>query len=78
MSKDRKVSEEEFNAFVSAYGKDLETNVARMYEPPLKTYNDFALGKWPESVVAYVMLMDGSDYYDGRTNEFFIKGERGC
>jgi hypothetical protein len=75
MNKDKQVSKEEFDAFVSGYGKHLESNVSMIYEPPLKTYNDFDLGDWPHSVVAYVKLMDGSAYYEGRTDEYFLKLE---
>ena len=68
----RQVQKGEFDAFVGAYPVRLEWDVAGMCEPPIGTYNDFQLGAWPESVVAKVRLMDGSDYYSGKTSEYFI------
>lgn len=52
----KNVTKEEFEAFIKAFIKayphPLRLDVAMMYEPPLLTYNDFALGNWPESIVA--------------------------
>lgn len=60
--KRKKVSEAEFKAFLAAYPRKLETDVAAMYEPPLVTFNDFTLGVWPESIVASHSFTD----YDAR------------
>ena len=68
----RQVQKEEFDTFVGAYPGQLVWDVTAICEPPLGTYNDFKLGVWPESVVAKVHLMDGSDYYYGKTSEYFI------
>ena len=68
----KQVSKEEFDAYAKAYPNPLDWNVAGMFEPPLGSFNDFTLGKWPETVVAYAHLMDGSAYYDGKTSEYFI------
>jgi len=50
-------TEKELKEFVAAYPRPLEVDVAQMYDPPLRTYNDFSDGKvWPESVVAKTVL----------------------
>lgn len=69
----KEVTKEEFQDFVRNYPNKLEWNVSGACDPPLGSYNDFTLGNWSESVVAKVFLMDGSDYYGGRTNEYYIK-----
>jgi len=59
----KKVSEDEFTSFLINYPNELEVDVALMFEPPRKTYNDFSDGKvWPDSIVASVSLLeDGSE-----------------
>jgi hypothetical protein len=43
----------ELDAFLSAYPRKLERDVATMCEPPMTTWNDFERApRWPESVVA--------------------------
>lgn len=50
----RVASREEYERFIRDYPRKLERDVFGAYEPPLITWNDFALGKsWPASVVAY-------------------------
>ncbi|MNN67777.1 hypothetical protein D3C81_1834330 [compost metagenome] len=68
----RQVEKEEFEAFVKSYPNELRWDVTGICEPPLGTYNDFTKGNWPESIVAKVKLMDGSSYYDFKTDEYFI------
>jgi hypothetical protein len=46
------VAEDVFRDYLRSYPAPLKRNVSHIYEPPLVTYNDFRLGKWPESVVA--------------------------
>lgn len=46
------VSEDQFHEYVKSYPVPLTRSVAHIYEPPLVTYNDLRLGKWPGSVVA--------------------------
>jgi hypothetical protein len=76
---DRNVSKEEFDAFVAAYPRSLERDVARMYEPHLLTLNDFSGGKvWPDSVVAGATLYevypkDGTEPYRWQPNRYFIR-----
>lgn len=46
------VSKQEFEAFLEKYPRKLSCNITGMCEPPAVSYNDFELGKWPQSVVA--------------------------
>ena len=72
MSK-RQVTKKEFDKFISEYPNKLQTDVAGMFEPPLKTWNDFKKAhKWPESVVAFCKMYDGSDYHGGKKPEYWI------
>ncbi|WP_186276355.1 hypothetical protein [Burkholderia gladioli] len=48
----RKVTKEEFDAFLTTYPRPLTMDVLRICEPEQVQYNDFSLGKWPASVVA--------------------------
>lgn len=48
----KKVSKQEFEEFVKNYPRKLLYDVTGICEPPAVSYNDFELGKWPESVVA--------------------------
>ena len=45
-------------------------------EPPLITYNDFSLGVWPDSVVAWTFLWDdnedGYNYKPEGERKYFI------
>lgn len=56
--KRRSCTEEELLEFVKNYPRRLERDIARMYDPPLETFNDPLLGKWPDCVVASAMLED--------------------
>jgi len=75
----REVSQEEFNRFIAEYPHPLERNVARMFEPEQLSYNDFSDGKkWPESVVAFVVLYeaypkDGQEPYRWKPNRYYIR-----
>ncbi len=74
MSDYKQVTKEEFEKFEEEYGIPLDRDVTGICEPPLLTLNDFSKGKkWPESIVAKAYIMDGSDYYGGKTTEYFIK-----
>ena len=67
------VTKLELDKFIEEYPNKLEVDVTGIFEPPLKTYNDFTGDKvWPQSAVAYVKLYDGSDYHGGRTEEYYI------
>lgn len=72
------VTKEQFDLFIKnrfiATGVKLDRDVTGICEPPLLTLNDFSNGlMWPESIVAKGYLMDGSEYYDFKTTEYFIK-----
>jgi len=60
VEKFKKVNKNEFEIFIKEYSRELKSDVARMFEPPLVTYNDFILGAWPESIVAH---NTGNEYY---------------
>lgn len=49
---------EEFDAFLAAYPRTLVTDVARICEPPMMSWNDFTIGVWPQSAVATCQLDD--------------------
>ncbi len=66
MSEWNRVNEATFNKFIFAYAGNLTTDIARMFEPPVMTYNDFSGGRvWPESAVAKIHM--------GKPREYFIK-----
>jgi hypothetical protein len=49
----REVSREECLAFIKAYPRKLEFDCTGICEPPVGTYNDFAIApEWPGSIVA--------------------------
>ena len=52
MTKRKAVSKEEFSAFLDSYPRPLSFDKSGISDPPFVTYNDFTLGKWPESIVA--------------------------
>lgn len=58
MTVDRYCTKYEFDAFIAAYPRKLVRDVACFYDPPLVTFNDFTLGKWPQSVVASYSFTD--------------------
>jgi len=68
------VPKEDFQKFIKEYPNKLDYDVTGICDPPLGSYNDFTNGEvWPESMVAKIMLYDGSDYYDNKQPEYFIK-----
>lgn len=70
----KQVTKEEFDKFIKNYPNKLVWDVAGYFEPPLGSYNDFSNNKvWPGSMVAQINMYDGSDYYKGKTKEYFIK-----
>lgn len=77
MKKYKQVSKVEFDKYVNDYAESkgviLDRDVTGICEPPLLTINDFSDGKrYPESIIAKAYIMDGSEYYDGKTTEYFI------
>jgi hypothetical protein len=73
----KKVSPEEFDAFVSGYPKQLVPDVTGICEPPMKSLNDFSDGNvWPESMVAKVVLntaMRGHPAYKGEPDDYYLR-----
>lgn len=55
----RACTQAEMRAHVAAWPRKLEPDVSHAFDPPLVTYNDFALGDWPGSVVASYHGPDG-------------------
>jgi len=67
------VSKEDFDKFIKEYPNKLDYDVTGICEPPLGSYNDVTTGKkWPECMVAKVMLYMGEDYFDNKPSEYFI------
>jgi len=52
MAEFREVTEAEIAEWVAAYPRPLVKDLYRIADPHILTWNDFALGVWPESVVA--------------------------
>lgn len=59
------VTEEEYYNFLELYPRDLDRNVSSVCDPPVISYNDFELGKFPDSIVASRCAYsdDKNDYY---------------
>lgn len=72
----KKVSKEEFYAFIKAYPNKLDFDTTGICEPPLSSYNDFARGMWPDSMVAKIHRdhMMPEAWRVGE-NEYFIRAE---
>lgn len=77
MSEWKKVTKEEFDAFLFGYPRKLERDYTSICEPPLLSFNDFDGGKvWPESMVAKVKVnteMRGYPAYRGEPDDYYIK-----
>lgn len=70
-----KVTKEELLNFVKNYGSELHENTCGFFTPPFTTFNDFTKGKWPDSVVAEIVLneaLEGYSFYKGEPNDYFI------
>lgn len=62
----KRVTRQEFEDFIRNYPRPLKKDCYGVFDPPLITYNDFALAnKWPYSVIAstYIYDDDPSGYY---------------
>ena len=69
----KKVTKEEFEQYLKNYPRELETDVNGICEPPLVTYNDFTLGKYPQSIVAKY-YNNKMGYEPDRPIEYYIRG----
>ncbi len=74
MKKFKKVSAEEFDKFILYYPKKLDRDLCRIGEPPILSYNDFTLGKWPDSVVARCWM---DDYLEEKSKTRTVHREHG-
>ena len=69
----KRVSEEEFYAFIKAYPNKLDFDTCGIYDPPLSSYNDFSRGMWPDSMVAKIHRNDMlPQEWNAGENEYFI------
>lgn len=69
----KNVTRQEFEDFIKNYPRPLERDCFGAFEPPLITYNDFALAdRWPDSVVASTYLYDGYYYVPENKRKYFI------
>ena len=66
----KRVTKEEFDAWLEAYPRHLEVDVCGICDPPSITYNDFELAdRWPSSVVA------STHAYDDKPGEYYYTPE---
>lgn len=62
--KEKEVTKEEFEDFLSQYLRNLVVNICGISTPDLISYNDFELAnRWPYSVVAHTWDYDDDPYY---------------
>lgn len=78
MVKFKRVVEKEFYNFLKNYKRPLDRDCYAVCEPPSITYNDFSLGKWPDSVVAKTCLYDDDEdgyYYTPKEDRYYAVAE---
>jgi len=72
-SKWKRVSKEEFYAFIDSYPSDLHFDTTGIFDPPLSSYNDLSKGPWPKSMVAKIIRNDClPKEWNAGENEYFI------
>ncbi len=49
---------EQYDAFLASYPRKLDRHLTTICEPLYISYNDFTMGKWPDSIVAGCMVDD--------------------
>ncbi len=49
---------EQYDAFLASYPRELDRHLTTICEPCQISYNDFTLGKWPQSIVACCAVED--------------------
>lgn len=64
------VQKEEFLAFIAKLPERIRGHIIRICEPAQMWYSDGG------EKLAYIILMDGSDYYQGQTNKYFVLSSR--
>lgn len=67
----KEVDKSEFDSFIKSYPNKLVRDVYGAFEPPLITFNDFLLGDWPDSVIAYYKDCKASIFPD-EPIEYFV------
>ena len=75
----RQCTKEEFDAFLSAYPRELLPNTHLICEPPMRSFNDSTRGNWPNSMVAKVIFWKDADQAYGitppREDAYYIPSE---
>ena len=75
----KSVNKAEFQEFISNYPRKLEVDICGICDPPLVSYNDFSIGKWPESIVAKTLKYDddpkGYFYEPEENREYYISDD---
>ena len=71
----KSVTHDEFYEFIKNYPRKLDVDVVYFNEPPVKTWNDFTLGKWPKSIVASCRVFSDDPYYTESEKDYVDKGE---
>lgn len=75
-SKWKRVTKDEFYAFINAYPTNLDFDTTGICDPPLSSYNDFTRGTWPDSMVAKVYRNDMlPKEWNAGENEYFLLRE---
>ena len=72
-----KVTAEQFEKFLNAYGRDkLTKDTTAICDPPRTRYCDFTTGKvWPEAEVAHIVRGDLWDDKKPLPNEYVVEDE---
>jgi hypothetical protein len=75
MKKFKQASKAEFEEFIESYPNKLESHTSHIITPPIVSFNDFSLGKFPESIVATISMGwlgdDGRMATDENPKEFW-------
>lgn len=72
----KRVSKEEFYAFIKAYPNKLDFDTTGICDPPLSSYNDFSRGMWPDSMIGKIYRNDMMPKeWNAGDNEYFIRTE---
>ena len=64
----QKVAKSDFDTFIAFYPRKLERHLVTFGEPPLLMFNDFTIGKYPESIVAGKYCRED----DGGQDEYWV------
>jgi len=67
------VTEEEFREFIEKYPRELDFRTIMICDPPIGEYNDFTLGRPPNSIVAYFTYGEDKPTSNPNNNNFMIR-----